>query len=36
MGIIFGYVHPQQHSIVRKVLRLDYFQLFDCGILDLV
>ena len=32
-----GYdLHPQEHHIVGKVLRLDYFQSFDCGILDLV
>ena len=32
-----GYdLHPQEHPIFGKVLRLDYFQSFDDGILDLV
>ena len=29
-------LHPQEHPIVDKVLRLDDFQSFDYGILDLV
>ena len=29
-------LHPQDHPIVDKVLRLDYFQSFDNGILVLV
>ena len=28
--------HPQEHPIVDKVLRLDDFQSFEYGILDLV
>ena len=32
-----GYdLHPQEHPIVDKVLRLDDFQSFNDGILDLV
>ena len=32
-----GYgLHPQEHPIVDKGFRLDYFQSFDDGILDLV
>ena len=31
-----GYdLHPPEHPIFGKVLRLDYFQSFDDGILDL-
>ena len=29
-------LHPQEHPIVDKDLRLDDFQSFDYGILDLV
>ena len=29
-------LHPQEHPIVDKSLRLDDFQLFEYGILDLV
>ena len=29
-------LHPQEHPIVDKLLRLDDFQSFDYGILDLV
>ena len=29
-------LHPQEHPIVEKDLRLDEFQSFDYGILDLV
>ena len=29
-------LHPQERPIVGKVLRLDYFQSFDYGVLDLV
>ena len=32
-----GYdLHPPEHTIFGKVLRLDYFQSFDDGILDFV
>ena len=37
VGSSGGYdLHPQEHPIFGKVLRLDYFQSFDYGILDLV
>ena len=37
MGSNGGYdLHPPEHPIFGKVLRLDYFQSVDDGILDLV
>ena len=37
MGSNGGYdLHPPEHPIFGKVLRLDFFKSFDDGILDLV